>query len=94
MLARRVPLKRTPLRRVSIKRKAQLEQYAKARLVFLAAHPECEVFPWSPSVDVHHVRGRIGAMLLDERYWMAVSRKAHDLIHENPNKARAKGWLV
>lgn len=45
------------------------------------------------SRDVHHVRGRVGVMLLDERYWMAVSRKAHRQIHDNPSWARSNGFL-
>ncbi len=49
---------------------------------------------WAPrSQEIHHVRGRIGAMLLDERYWLAASRSEHDWCHSHPSQARALGLL-
>lgn len=50
---------------------------------------------WAPrSVEVHHVRGRIGAMLNDERYWLAASREEHEWAHSHPKEARALGIIV
>jgi hypothetical protein len=45
------------------------------------------------SRDVHHSRGRVGTLLIDTRFWKAVSRKAHDWIGEHPEEARALGLL-
>lgn len=44
--------------------------------------------------EVHHTRGRAGALLLDERYWLAVSKQGHRWIHEHPAQARNMGWLA
>jgi len=100
--------RKKPIRRVSSKLAVQLEQYFKARLEFLAANPICKVwmdenpsrlsfheYGGAPrSTDIHHRRGRVGKMLLDTRYWMAVSRTAHQRIHQFPKWAREKGYLL
>lgn len=46
------------------------------------------------ATDVHHMKKRVGKMLLDTRYWMAVSRTAHQRIHQFPKWAREKGYLL
>ncbi len=46
------------------------------------------------SVEIHHRKGRVGALLLDERWWFAISRQNHDRIHANPKEARERGWLL
>lgn len=43
--------------------------------------------------DVHHVRGRGKFLLNDERHWLAVCRRAHRWIHDNPLEATARGWM-
>lgn len=42
----------------------------------------------------HHIRGRLGTLLRDKRYWLAVSMEGHDWIHTHPHKAQALGWLA
>lgn len=55
----------------------------------------CLTIPAVPrSVDIHHKAGRTGWRLNDESQWMAVSRKAHEWIHQHPSEARKRGWLV
>jgi len=44
--------------------------------------------------DVHHKKGRVGKLLRDQRYWLAVSRWGHEFIHSHPNIARKMGWLI
>lgn len=68
-------------------------QYIKAKRRFLAGK-RCAVWPWKKAVDVHHVRGRAGNLLTDERFWLAVSRQAHERIHAHPAWARVRGWLA
>lgn len=46
-----------------------------------------------PATEVHHIRGRLGTLLLDKRFWLAVNRKTHDWIRDNPEKARYLGFL-
>jgi hypothetical protein len=43
--------------------------------------------------EVHHTRGRAGSLLLDERFWLALSKQGHRWVHENPEEARAHGWI-
>lgn len=43
--------------------------------------------------EVHHVRGRLGRLLRDQRFWLAVSKQGHRWIHEHPAQARRYGWL-
>jgi hypothetical protein len=86
-------MKRTPIRRVSVKRAAQLKQYAIQRTAYLKAHPICEVCRNEYSTEIHHTQGRIGLALLDEAHWIAICRKDHWFIHQNPSAARAQGLL-
>ncbi len=44
--------------------------------------------------EVHHIRGRLGSLLMDKRYWMAVSKAGHNWIHAHPKDARVFGWLA
>jgi hypothetical protein len=103
MIRRHKPLlRRTPLKRMSDRRRTERVIYARRRLVFLRAHPQCQCclehcqihedrIP--ASRDIHHKHGR-GRFYLDESTWMAVCRVHHDWIHSHPSQARAKGWLV
>lgn len=59
----------------------------------LKVNPFCARFPKLKSEDVHHTRGRVGSLLLDERFWRAVSRKGHDWIGNNMAEARKLGLL-
>lgn len=43
--------------------------------------------------EVHHTRGRMGPLLLDERFWIAVSADGHNWIHSHPAAARERGWI-
>lgn len=44
--------------------------------------------------DVHHRNGRIGARLLDQRWWLAVWRFSHDMIEGNLGQAREEGFAL
>jgi hypothetical protein len=84
---------RTRIRPVSSRRRKALAIYAKIKRVWLANHPWCEVTGIA-ATEVHHRRGRIGTLLIDTRFWMAVSFRVHRLIHDHPTTARAEGWLA
>lgn len=55
--------------------------------LFLVANPPL-------SEEVHHCAGRSGSNFLNEATWMAVSRQGHRWIHENPGKARERGYIT
>jgi hypothetical protein len=42
----------------------------------------------------HHMRGRLGPLLCDTQYWLAVSREGHDWIHRNIAEARKRKWYA
>lgn len=89
---------RKPIRKVSTKRAAQNRQYTKQRVAFLERNPTCKVcfdMGWKErSTEVHHMKSRIGKMLLDERYWLPVCRTHHDQIHHRPAVALEKGYTL
>lgn len=90
--------KRPPIPRVSGKRAVQLREYAKKRKAFLEKRPFCEA-EWESdcmmrSQDLHHLKGRRGDLLNDERFFLAVCRPCHNAIHRNPSLARKWGLLA
>lgn len=86
-------IRRKPIRRVSTAMAKKLREYAKKRKAFLDGK-RCAVFPHLEATEIHHVRGRLGPLLLDERHWLAVSRAGHLWIDAFRDEARAKGWLA
>lgn len=88
-----MPLRRTPLTKVSRKRARQLREYSVLRAEFLARFPRCQ-YPGgctALSTDVHHMRGRVGADLLDVDHWLALCRPHHEHITTHPAEALALG---
>lgn len=52
---------------------------------------------WRESIEtteVHHKAGRVGKLYLDVSKWLAVSRQGHRYIHDNPEEAYSKDWLI
>lgn len=45
------------------------------------------------ATDVHHQRGKVGPLYLDERFWLPVSRAGHRWIHDHPRESRALGLI-
>lgn len=74
--------------------KERNKEYAIKRRRFLQRNRHCVVFRDRPSSQIHHIRGRLGPLLLDERYWLAVSWEGHRWIHDNPAIARKRGWIA
>jgi len=81
-------------RSASPARARQLRQYAIQRVRFLKRNPRCAVYPRKRATQIHHQRGRMAGLLLDERYWKAVSAAGHDKIHRNLEWARRHGLLA
>lgn len=88
--------KRSPIKKVSDKRKVKDLQYYALRKVFLEK-PENQTCPITgqQTVEVHHkFSGKDrDKYYLDVTTWLAVSRDGHNWIHENPKEAREKGYL-
>jgi len=93
-------MKRTPLRKTSKKRAAQLREYAARRKAFLFIDKPhyfagCGVRGCVDiATEIHHKKGREGKWLLDEKYWMPVCRFHHARIEENRAWAKEQGYLL
>lgn len=84
---------RKPIRREAPRRARENRSYRLSRRVFLAEHPRCE-FPSGcvqPATEVHHRKGRVGALLLDQSHWSALCRDHHAWVTEHPAEAVAMG---
>jgi hypothetical protein len=84
------------LKPVSTKRAKQNRVYSARRLVFLEAWPQCQ-FPLgctNAATEVHHMRGRVGGLLLDESLWLALCHDCHVNVTEHPTFALAVGTSV
>jgi len=79
----------------SKKRAAQESVYSQLKKAFLSK-PENATCPVTgkPTTDVHHMKGRVGSLLTDTTYWLAVSREGHRIIEENPEWAYKKGYSI
>jgi hypothetical protein len=90
--------RRRPIPQSSSKRKTQTVLYTAARKIFLSKYPKCQAhLPQvctQVSTDVHHMKGRVGSLLLDERYWLSVCRGCHYWIEMRPEAAKALGFSI
>lgn len=81
------------LRTFSKRRSVVSQLYKLLRDIFLAQNPMCAGNSNFRSEDVHHCRGKNSTLMLDWRFWKAVSRKVHNWIGDHPNEAREAGLL-
>ena len=82
------------LKKRSVKGRARDGIYRTQKKLFLFANPICQVGRCkSPSMDIHHTRGRVGRLLIAVEYFLAVCRPHHDRIHSEPAWARENGYL-
>lgn len=92
----RTDKKPTKLKHETEKRGKENLEYLRKRKEFLSL-PEnefCAVFPWLRSTEIHHKKGRIGKLLIDERYFLAVSPEGHRKIENNPEWAYEMGYSI
>jgi hypothetical protein len=86
------------------KKQAKLNrQYTAARKAFLSMpeNKRCAVFPERPATEVHHKMGRRGyadekeiPLIIDVRYFLAVSRQGHEYIERHPETSYERGWSL
>jgi hypothetical protein len=87
--------KQKSIRPRSKKRATQEREYAKIRKVYLFCHPVCEVIGCGcESTEIHHKKGRVGELLTDERFFLAVCRPHHNYIESHPFEARDAGYSL
>lgn len=82
--------KRIPAR--SPKRAKEEREYSAERIKFLNKHTMCEAnmpgICTGTATDVHHKAGRIGDLLLNTLYWLALCRACHNWIETHPAAAK------
>jgi len=88
------PKKRSYIKPVSDNRAEELAIYRPRRDKYMLDNPKCECGCGRDSEDLHHKNGRRGKMVYNIKYFMAVARVCHTKIHENPEWAREKGYLI
>lgn len=89
------------IKKVSAKREQENKIYAQLRKVFLSK-PEnkfCPVIKQLKNIDViattiHHKKGRIGNLLLDTNFWVALSMEGHEYVEKNPTWAKENGYSL
>jgi hypothetical protein len=84
-----------PIPKVSKKRQIENAKYSVLRIEFLGKK-ENQICPITkkPTTDIHHKKGRVGSLFLDENYWVALSREGHKFVEENPEWARKNGYSL
>ena len=90
-------------RQLEKKRRSKVRAVSKRKAILnrLYAQAVAELLHYQKGLGVeiplawqcHHTRGRAGTLLIDQRYLMMVGPKEHRLIHDNPEEARARGFL-
>lgn len=83
---------RASVKKVSDKRKEQNKEYSELREQFLLGR-WC-AYHGNPCIPttVHHSKGRIGDLLTDTRYFVALCMEAHQYIESHPNWAKEHGF--
>jgi len=95
----------TKLSKVSPKQKVLNAKYTVARKEYLSnpANQRCSVYPDRKATEVHHRMGRVGyaddwarenniPLIIDKRFFLAVSRAGHERIENNPEWAYEMGY--
>lgn len=84
-----------PLRKVSVKRVTENKEYTKVREAYLKVFPVCEVYNCNNKSDqIHHKKGRIGELLTDINFFMAVCDTCHKYIETRPLWAKLNGYSL
>ncbi|TDO21904.1 hypothetical protein [Pedobacter duraquae] len=83
------PTKRKAIAPVSKKKLKELQIYRKNRDEYFKQNPVCE-FPGCTCRDItlHHMRGRIGALLTDVMNFKSLCLEHHEFVELNPEEAK------
>jgi len=82
---------KTSIPKKSSKQRVRDESYSLIRKAFLIKNPICQACLEGCTItagEVHHMKGRIGPLLLDISNYLAVCRECHKIIEENPEMAK------
>lgn len=84
-----------PIARRAKRRMIQELQYNADVKVYLGK-PENQICPIyrTKTTEVHHKKGRIESLLLDQRWWVALSSEGHKKVENNPEWAKENGFSL
>lgn len=93
------------IRHLSKSRRKQMREYFRLRADYLLANPWCQTHleisrsqgstPGSQkAIEIHHVKGRTGSLLLDVKWWKGTCWACHYWIQNNPERARTLGLIA
>jgi len=91
---KKAPKKRSPINKLSVKQKERNKLYKSVRAEYLKNNPMCEVCGNIEADQIHHKKGRIGDLLFDTSFFMAVDFICHRKIHDNDAWARENGYMI
>lgn len=86
-----------PIAKESKQRKEVNKDYLPAAKEYIKKHPLCKIKSavcTGKSQHVHHLKGRIGDMLTDKKYWMPACDKCNSWLEQNDLWARQNGFKL
>jgi hypothetical protein len=86
--------KKTPIPKVSKKRKKDMVKYSKLRLEYLRENEVCQGKLDGCTLNattVHHMAGRVGDLYLDKNNWKALCMSCHEKVEMFPLMAKELG---
>jgi hypothetical protein len=91
-------VKRSPLRRRSVKTAARDRRYTVERREFLQWHPMCELL-WDrdcthTATEIHHMAGRAASVFFRTDLWRAACHSCHQAVTNHPAEAIDRGLSV
>lgn len=90
---------RAKIKQVSDKKKVELNIYSKKRAEFLKKYPVCagagiiEGCYYDQLLTIHHLCGREGENMLDDKNWMTLCMPCHTFVHNAGSWAYEHGFL-
>lgn len=76
---------------------ANLREYKKVRENYLSKQINCEAELSGCNFEanqIHHKKGRMGNLLIDDKYFLAVCGNCHHWIENNPVQAKELGFSL
>ncbi len=84
--------KQKPIRKLSERRQKEYDEYYRIHPIFLKGKI-CPITK-KPATEIHHKKGKIGKLLIDQRYFLGVTRTGHIWIENNPAEAEKLGYVI
>lgn len=84
----------TNIKPISDKQAKRLKEYRIVRDEYLNEHPSCERCGNPNNLTIHHMKGKIGDLLCDKRYFKTLCMKCHNFIEIHVEIAKETGFSL